>query len=145
MGILLQVEWSEINAAWGQTVLLLHSLARKMNLTFKRSFILFLFYPSSSLFYSFVPRGGSMSKKTSNSLIPGIVLYHLVIILIWKVWMINRRNCLCKYRTRNFNLLVTLLDGKLSVGNYGFRRHFPARHFKIVESTVQLKSVFYLD
>lgn len=30
------VEWTEINAAWGQTVLLLHSLARKMNLTFKR-------------------------------------------------------------------------------------------------------------
>jgi len=30
------VEWSEINAAWGQTVLLLHSLANKMNLTFER-------------------------------------------------------------------------------------------------------------
>ncbi|EDO42490.1 predicted protein [Nematostella vectensis] len=30
------VEWSEINAAWGQTVLLLHSLARKMKLTFER-------------------------------------------------------------------------------------------------------------
>ncbi|KAL4236753.1 Beclin-1 [Mactra antiquata] len=30
------VEWSEINAAWGQTVLLLHSLAKKMNLTFQR-------------------------------------------------------------------------------------------------------------
>ncbi|XP_052814984.1 beclin-1-like [Mya arenaria] len=30
------VEWSEINAAWGQTVLLLHSLALKMNLTFER-------------------------------------------------------------------------------------------------------------
>lgn len=30
------VEWNEINAAWGQTVLLLHSLANKMNLTFKR-------------------------------------------------------------------------------------------------------------
>uniref|UniRef100_U5EZ51 Putative beclin-like protein n=1 Tax=Corethrella appendiculata TaxID=1370023 RepID=U5EZ51_9DIPT len=29
------VDWSEINAAWGQTVLLLSSLARKMNLTFK--------------------------------------------------------------------------------------------------------------
>lgn len=31
-----QVEWNEINAAWGQTVLLLHSLAKKMNLTFER-------------------------------------------------------------------------------------------------------------
>ncbi|CAC5420659.1 BECN [Mytilus coruscus] len=30
------VEWHEINAAWGQTVLLLHSLAKKMNLTFQR-------------------------------------------------------------------------------------------------------------
>lgn len=30
------VNWSEINAAWGQTALLLSSLARKMNLTFKR-------------------------------------------------------------------------------------------------------------
>ncbi|CAH1789427.1 unnamed protein product [Owenia fusiformis] len=30
------VEWNEINAAWGQTVLLLHSLANKMNLTFQR-------------------------------------------------------------------------------------------------------------
>ncbi|CAD5114301.1 DgyrCDS3443 [Dimorphilus gyrociliatus] len=31
-----QVDWSEINAAWGQTVLLLHSLSKKVNLTFKR-------------------------------------------------------------------------------------------------------------
>ncbi|XP_071792495.1 beclin-1-like [Asterias amurensis] len=30
------VDWSEINAAWGQTVLLLHSLAQKMNFKFKR-------------------------------------------------------------------------------------------------------------
>ena len=30
------IEWSEINAAWGQVVLLLHSLAKKINLTFKR-------------------------------------------------------------------------------------------------------------
>ncbi|KAJ8320687.1 hypothetical protein KUTeg_002274 [Tegillarca granosa] len=30
------VDWNEINAAWGQTVLLLHSLAKKMNLTFQR-------------------------------------------------------------------------------------------------------------
>lgn len=30
------VEWSEINAAWGQTALLLTALARKMNLSFKR-------------------------------------------------------------------------------------------------------------
>ncbi|XP_055384756.1 beclin-1-like protein [Condylostylus longicornis] len=30
------VDWSEINAAWGQTALLLCALARKVNLTFKR-------------------------------------------------------------------------------------------------------------
>lgn len=30
------VDWNEINAAWGQTVLLLNSLAKKMNLTFQR-------------------------------------------------------------------------------------------------------------
>ncbi|XP_059475298.1 beclin-1-like protein [Neocloeon triangulifer] len=30
------VDWSEINAAWGQTALLLASLARKINLTFER-------------------------------------------------------------------------------------------------------------
>lgn len=30
------VQWDEINAAWGQTVLLLHALAKKMNLTFQR-------------------------------------------------------------------------------------------------------------
>ncbi|KAI0212943.1 Beclin-1 [Lamellibrachia satsuma] len=30
------VEWNEINAAWGQTVLLLHSLANKMDLEFQR-------------------------------------------------------------------------------------------------------------
>nr|XP_038940966.1 beclin-1 isoform X1 [Rattus norvegicus] len=30
------VEWNEINAAWGQTVLLLHALANKMGLKFQR-------------------------------------------------------------------------------------------------------------
>lgn len=30
------VDWSEINAAWGQTALLLSALARKVNLTFKK-------------------------------------------------------------------------------------------------------------
>ncbi|XP_058858939.1 beclin-1-like isoform X3 [Acipenser ruthenus] len=32
------VEWNEINAAWGQTVLLLHALANKMGLTFQRNY-----------------------------------------------------------------------------------------------------------
>lgn len=30
------VDWSEINAAWGQTALLLSALARKINLTFDK-------------------------------------------------------------------------------------------------------------
>lgn len=30
------VEWSEINAAWGQAALLLHCMAKKINLTFQR-------------------------------------------------------------------------------------------------------------
>lgn len=30
------VEWDEINAAWGQTVLLLYMLAKKLNLTFSK-------------------------------------------------------------------------------------------------------------
>jgi len=34
--VIMQVEWSEINMAWGQTVLLLHSLANKMSLQFER-------------------------------------------------------------------------------------------------------------
>ena len=30
------VDWSEVNTAWGQTVLLLHSLCRKINLTLNK-------------------------------------------------------------------------------------------------------------
>ncbi|KAJ1972906.1 autophagy protein [Dimargaris cristalligena] len=30
-----QVEWAEINAAWGQTLFLLHTVARKLNFTFQ--------------------------------------------------------------------------------------------------------------
>lgn len=37
------VEWNEINAAWGQTVLLLHALANKMGLRFKRFRDMFMF------------------------------------------------------------------------------------------------------
>lgn len=32
----LQVEWAEINAAWGQTLLLLHTIARKLDYKFER-------------------------------------------------------------------------------------------------------------
>ena len=51
------VDWNEINAAWGQTVLLLHSLANKINLKFDR--------------YRLVPYGNysyieSLSDKTKE-------------------------------------------------------------------------------
>lgn len=32
----LQVEWAEINAAWGQTLLLLYTIARKLDFTFEK-------------------------------------------------------------------------------------------------------------
>lgn len=32
--VAVQVEWSEINAAWGQALLLLHTLARKLHFEF---------------------------------------------------------------------------------------------------------------
>lgn len=31
-----QVEWAEINAAWGQTLLLLYTIARKLDFTFEK-------------------------------------------------------------------------------------------------------------
>ncbi len=33
---LIQVEWAEINAAWGQTLLLLYTIARKLDFTFEK-------------------------------------------------------------------------------------------------------------
>ena len=32
-----KVEWSEINAAWGQALLLLYTIARKLDFTFEKS------------------------------------------------------------------------------------------------------------
>jgi hypothetical protein len=32
-----QVEWAEINAAWGQTLLLLYTIARKLDFTYEKS------------------------------------------------------------------------------------------------------------
>jgi beclin 1 len=33
--VIIQVEWTEVNAAWGQALLLLHTIARKLNYTFE--------------------------------------------------------------------------------------------------------------
>ena len=35
-----QVEWAEINAAWGQTLLLLYTIARKLDFSFEKCAIL---------------------------------------------------------------------------------------------------------
>ena len=35
-GMFSQVEWAEINAAWGQTLLLLYTIARKLDFTFEK-------------------------------------------------------------------------------------------------------------
>lgn len=37
-----QVEWPEINAAWGQTLLLLYTIARKLDFTFDKYVIMCL-------------------------------------------------------------------------------------------------------
>jgi hypothetical protein len=38
----IQVEWTEINAAWGQTLLLLYTIARKLDFSFEKCAILIL-------------------------------------------------------------------------------------------------------
>jgi len=45
------VEWNEINTAWGQTVLLLDSLARKLNLVFLRYVIGLVDSRTETLYY----------------------------------------------------------------------------------------------
>ncbi|GIX73653.1 beclin-1 [Caerostris extrusa] len=56
------VEWGEINAAWGQTVLLLHSLAKKTDLVFNR--------------YRLVPMGNhSLIEAIDGSKIQQLPLY----------------------------------------------------------------------
>lgn len=55
------VDWSEINAAWGQTTLLLVALARKSNLTFQR--------------YRLVPYGSHSYIKVNRLLIPPSIFW----------------------------------------------------------------------
>jgi len=71
------VDWSEINAAWGQTVLLLASLARKLDLTFSR--------------YKLVPYGNHSYIEVIKK---QLVLYNLRrtslnIELIFRCWLIK--------------------------------------------------------
>lgn len=57
------VDWSEINAAWGQTALLLASLARKINLTFER--------------YRLVPYGNHSYIEVLKKCSSKVASYHL--------------------------------------------------------------------
>uniref|UniRef100_A0A1Y1KUR5 Atg6 BARA domain-containing protein n=1 Tax=Photinus pyralis TaxID=7054 RepID=A0A1Y1KUR5_PHOPY len=54
------IDWSEINAAWGQTALLLAALARKINLTFDR--------------YKLVPYGNHSYIEVDFNLLPSFKL-----------------------------------------------------------------------
>ncbi|KAG1681732.1 Beclin-1 [Nymphon striatum] len=76
------VEWNEINAAWGQTTLLLHSLAKKVGLQFKKcnsvnrdSFIIkcvLQIIKASNFRYKLVPYGSHSYVKvlSDNSELP---------------------------------------------------------------------------
>jgi len=65
------VDWSEINAAWGQTTLLLIALARKSNLTFQK--------------YRLVPYGSHSYVEVSNDVTSGRSVYGFF------SWLNNRR------------------------------------------------------
>jgi beclin len=62
------VDWSEINAAWGQTALLLASLARKINLTFER--------------YRLVPYGNHSYIEVLKTAIHNLTFSHAVSLLL---------------------------------------------------------------
>lgn len=59
------VEWNEINAAWGQTVLLLHALANKMGLRFQRYELMFTCF--SSTYKLYVSATHKPAQKHSNA------------------------------------------------------------------------------
>jgi hypothetical protein len=71
------IDWSEINAAWGQTALLLSALARKINLTFER--------------YRLVPYGNHsyIEVQHCNSFMSFINIYIFIRLLV------NKRSIHC--------------------------------------------------
>lgn len=67
----MQVEWTEINAAWGQTLLLLYTIARKLDYTFEKYVFLdhldILLNSCKYLSYRLVPMGSfSRIEKTTG-------------------------------------------------------------------------------
>lgn len=64
------MEWSEINAAWGQCTLLLYTLARKLDITFEKYYTpqVRLLLPNTVRSYRPVPMGSfSRMEKISGS------------------------------------------------------------------------------
>lgn len=119
------VEWSEINAAWGQTVLLLHSLAKKINLNFQR--------------YRLIPYGAhskieSLSDKTKDLPLFGSGSFKILWDKRFDQAMVAFLDCLQQFKENvesgdnEFHLPYKMEKGKIeetSTGqSYSIRRQF---------------------
>lgn len=113
------VSWDEINAAWGQCVLLLHCLAKKINLKFKR--------------YRLVPYGNSSFIESLDNKSRELPLYVSGgFMFIWTAKfdqaMIAFLDCLQQFKEHvekdesNFRLPYRLEKGKIidSINGYSF-------------------------
>lgn len=113
------VSWDEINAAWGQCVLLLHCLAKKINLTFKR--------------YRLVPYGSNSFIESLDNKSRELPLYVSGgFMFIWTAKfdqaMIAYLDCLQQFKEQverdesNFRLPYKMERGKIidSINGYSF-------------------------
>lgn len=113
------VSWDEINAAWGQCVLLLHCLAKKINLKFKR--------------YKLVPYGNNSFIESLENKSRELPLYVSGgFMFIWTAKfdqaMIAYLDCLQQFKERvekdesNFRLPYRMEKGKIidSINGYSF-------------------------
>lgn len=113
------VSWDEINAAWGQCVLLLHCLAKKINLTFER--------------YRLVPYGSSSFIESLDNKSRELPLYVSGgFMFIWTAKfdqaMIAYLDCLQQFKEQierdesNFRLPYKMERGKIidSINGYSF-------------------------
>lgn len=111
------VSWDEINAAWGQCVLLLHCLAKKINLTFKR--------------YRLVPYGSNSFIESLDNKSRELPLYASGgFMFIWTAKfdqaMIAYLDCLQQFKEQveksNFRLPYKMERGKIidSINGYSF-------------------------
>lgn len=113
------VSWDEINAAWGQCVLLLHCLAKKINLKFKR--------------YKLVPYGNNSFIESLENKTRELPLYVSGgFMFIWTAKfdqaMIAYLDCLQQFKEQvekdesNFKLPYEMQKGKIidSINGYSF-------------------------